>query len=267
MIDRFRMLGRMLRSSRALLAGVVCACLAATAYGQDLQGADLRPSLPSHTCPFNYEVQAVGENGAAFREMQRGAELGCAKCRSNLSWWYKHNRPQPEILAPPAASRENGLPEYSSDESPSTPHSQPAPENRVHECPAADDASALRQGRDAGCRKCAERLSRLQSTVPAHRCHSNSEVQAVIEGSATHREMQHGASLGCPRCKENLRWWESRQSARSQSQPAAHAHSCPSNAQVRGAVRGGAVHRRLVEGANLGCARCSQNLKWWAKHN
>ena len=284
----------------ALMGGV---CFADTFAGAENLHVDVTRPQSGHVCPVNAEVKAALEGSAVHREMQKGANAGCERCSSNLAWWNTRHNPKPSRVEGAPAVRPAPVPggrllEPLAEELDAAPEAQHPRVAKPHQCPAGDDAQALRYGRDAGCRSCAERLHRLMSSVPLHRCHSNSEVQAAIRGSATHRALLHGASLGCPRCMENLGWWEDRQAARDAALrhhvcPREHdyhalqagarigcptcsarlrsdsvaGHRCPNNSEVKSAIRGSSVHRALIKGADSGCARCRQNLEWWKKRN
>ncbi len=215
--------------------------------GEDaISGENRRPDM-SHKCPSNQEVQAAMREGRTVKALAQGAAAGCAKCRANLNWLHRSNRERYGISTTTdekvvIASRREDLKDC---EPKATP-----PAARLQEQTAAP-AQTVTPAQPAG-------------AVPPHRCHSNQEVQAVIRGSATHRDVQYGASLGCPRCRENLIWWEERQQARDE---ALRTHVCPSNAAVMNAIRGGATHKALIRGANAGCAKCRSNLNWWNKRH
>lgn len=211
-----------------------------------LSGSCSEESAP-HRCPSNQEVQAALREGRTIQELLRGAEQGCARCKSNMEWLQRHNQ---ERYGVPASNHER------SDFSPGTE------EPKVSEPKATPPAARPQEQTSAPAQTVAP--AQPAGAVPPHRCHSNQEVQAVIRGSATHRDVQYGASLGCPRCRENLIWWEERQQARDE---ALRTHVCPSNADVKVAIRGSATHKALIRGANVGCAKCRANLNWWNKRH
>lgn len=210
-------------------------------HGEDaISGENRRPDM-SHKCPSNQEVQAAMREGRTIKELAQGAAAGCAKCRANLNWLHRSNRERYGIST--ATDEEVVIASRREDSKDCEPKSIP-PAARPQEQTAAP--------------------AQPTGAVPPHRCHSNQEVQAVIRGSATHRDVQYGASLGCPRCRENLIWWEERQQARNE---AVRTHVCPSNAAVKVAIRGSATHKALIRGANVGCAKCRANLNWWNKRH